>query len=226
MLAWSRKIWSCRQRPSQNLEKDVEQEVKITLAQSPTIAIFQADTKVAHAEFEGTYANMYPKFDFQLQGQDGHNTNGLPGRNIDESALVVMNWNLYRGGGDLHRAREYIAREAQAKEERAKAARGVEDDVRKTWASMVSTGERAKEFAAQAGANAQVVKAYKDQFDLARRTLLDVLDAQNELFVSRGNAVNAQFLEMFAVYRLLALKGELLHTLNVPVPREADPKNT
>jgi outer membrane protein, adhesin transport system len=68
-----------------------------------------------------------------------------------------------------------------------------------------------------------VVKAYKDQFDLNRRTLLDVLDSQNELFVARANAINAQYLEMFAVYRMLALKGDLLKTLDVPVPRESDP---
>ncbi|HIL29457.1 MAG TPA: type I secretion protein TolC, partial [Micavibrio sp.] len=72
-------------------------------------------------------------------------------------------------------------------------------------------------------ANTEVVKAYMDQFDLNRRTLLDVLDSQNELFVSRSNAVNSEFLEMFAVYSLIALKGELLPTLGVAYQRESDP---
>jgi outer membrane protein, adhesin transport system len=47
---------------------------------------------------------------------------------------------------------------------------------------MVSAGERALAFRKQAEANAMVVEAYKDQFNLDRRTLLDVLDAQNEWF--------------------------------------------
>jgi adhesin transport system outer membrane protein len=88
---------------------------------------------------------------------------------------------------------------------------------------MVSAGERAKEFSSQAAANGEVVRAYKDQFSLDRRTLLDVLDSQNELFVSRSNTINAEFLEIFAVYRLLALKGQLLSTLGVAQPREASP---
>ena len=88
-------------------------------------------------------------------------------------------------------------------------ARAVEKDVRQTWASMVAAGQRAGEFAAQAAANTEVVKAYKDQFKVDRRTLLDVLDSQNELFVSRSNTVNSEFLEMLAVYRLVALKGAL-----------------
>ena len=219
-----KKLASPPAAPVNALEKNLEEEIKVTLAENPTIHISNADYKVAQQEYEATGAVMYPKFDFQLQGQDGYNIGGEPGRNVNATALVVMNWNLYRGGADIAKRREYINREAQAKEERAKTARGVEDDVRKTWAGRESARARAREFTAQTANNVRVVAAYKDQFELNRRTLLDVLDSQNELFVSRANAVNAQYLEMFAVYRLLALKGDLLRTLDVPVPREADPE--
>ncbi len=93
--------------------------------------------------------------------------------------------------------------------------------MRQTWARMVSAGERAREFSAQAAANTEVVRAYKDQFSLDRRTLLDVLDAQNELFVSRSNTINAEFLEMFSVFRLLGLKGQLFPTMGIAYPRES-----
>ncbi len=209
--------------PVDALEANVDEEVKISLHQSPTLDIFEADINVAHAEFEGSKSTFYPQVDLQLNAREGKDLNGVRGRDTSASALAVLNWNLYRGGGDTARVREFINREAQAKESRAEAARNIESDVRQTWARMVSAGERARQFAAQADANTEVVKAYKDQFDLSRRTLLDVLDAQNELFVSRSNTVNAEFLEMFAVYRLLAVKGDLLSTLSVHYPREADP---
>jgi outer membrane protein, adhesin transport system len=209
--------------PNAALEQNVEEEVKVSLSQSPTIHIYDADLVVAHQEYEATQSSFYPKFDLQLQGQDGENVSALEGQSKNASALVIMNWNLYRGGADIAKRREFINREAQAKEQRAKVARGIEEDVRKTWAGMISSGERTQEFTSQAAANVEVVKAYKDQFDLNRRTLLDVLDSQNELFVARANAINAQYLEMFAVYRMLALKGDLLKTLDVPVPRESDP---
>lgn len=209
--------------PVAGLAADVEQEVKLAMSQSPTIDIFSADIEVANAEFEGTKSTFYPQLDLQLNGRTGHDLGGVDGRDTSASALFVVNWNLYRGGIDTARTREHISREAQAKEARVQAQRGVESDVRQTWARMVAAGERARQFAAQAAANTEVVKAYKDQFDLNRRTLLDVLDSQNELFVSQSNTINSQFLEMFAVYRLLSLKGELLTTLSVPYPRESDP---
>lgn len=207
--------------PYDVLASDVNAEVNKALAYSPTLDIFQADIERAYAESIQTRSSFYPQVDLELNARQGEDVNGVEGRDTSATALVVMNWNLYRGGADMARSREFIHRHQQAKEERAEAARAVENDVRQTWASMVAAGERAAQFAAQADANTEVVKAYKDQFTLDRRTLLDVLDSQNELFVSRSNTINAEFLETFAVYRLLALKGALLPTLEVEYPRES-----
>jgi len=207
--------------PVNAIAADVEAEVKNALAMSPTLDVRESDIEVAYNEYKGTGSTLYPQFDLQLGGSHGHNLGGVEGDNSSASALIVMNWNLYRGGGDVARVREFKHRHQQAKEERANTARQIEDDIRQTWASMVSAGERAKEFSGQAAANAEVVRAYKDQFSLDRRTLLDVLDSQNELFVSRSNTINAEFLEIFSVFRLLALKGQLLPTLGVAYPQES-----
>ncbi len=206
--------------PVNAIAADVESEVKQAMGQSPTLAVRESDIEVAYNEYKGTGSTLYPQFDLQLGARQGENLGGLDGRDRSASALVVMNWNLYRGGGDVARVREFKHRHQQSKEERATAARTIENDVRQTWASMVSAGERAKEFSGQAAANSEVVRAYKDQFNLDRRTLLDVLDSQNELFVSRSNTINAEFLEIFSVFRLLALKGQLMNTLGVAYPQE------
>lgn len=209
--------------PVNALTANVEEEVKTAITQSPTLDIFSSDINVAYAEKQGTGSTLYPQFDLQLNARQGHNLGGVEGRDRSASALLVANWNLYRGGGDVARVREFTHRYQVAKERRADTSRAIEDDVRQTWARMVSAGERAREFASQAAANGEVVRAYKDQFGLDRRTLLDVLDAQNELFVSRSNTINAEFLEMFSVFRLLGLKGALLPTLGVAYPRESAP---
>lgn len=207
--------------PVNALSADVESEVQQALNASPTLAIFSSDENVAYNEYKGTGSTLYPQLDLQLNARTGRNLGGVEDeQDTSASALAVVNWNLYRGGADVARVREFSHRYQQSKESYADAARTIEDDVRQTWARMVSAGERAREFSAQAAANTEVVRAYKDQFSLDRRTLLDVLDAQNELFVSRTNTINAEFLEMFSVFRLLALKGQLLPTMGVAYPRE------
>ncbi len=207
--------------PVDALEANIEEEVKMAISYSPTVDIFEADIEVAEAEFHGTQSTMYPQLDLQLNARSGEDLGGVEGRDTSATALLVMNWNLYRGGADVARAREFIHRHQEAKERRDENARALENDVRQAWALMEASGERARQFAAQAAANVEVVKAYKDQFLLDRRTLLDVLDAQNELFVSRTNLVNAEFIEMLSVFRLLGLKGALIPTLGLEYPQES-----
>lgn len=207
--------------PYEGVAASVDAEVEKTLASSPTLDIYEADIETAYAESQGTQSTFYPQVDLQLNGRTGNDLGGIDGRDTSASALVVANWNLYRGGGDTARSREFVHRHQQSKERRAQAERTIENDVRQTWASMVAAGERARQFTEQANANTEVVRAYRDQFSLDRRTLLDVLDAQNELFVSRSNVINSQFLEMFAVYRLMALKGNLLPSMGIEYPRES-----
>ncbi len=207
--------------PTEALSKSVEEEVLQALAHSPTLDIFEADIQSAHAEAQQTRASFFPQVDLQLNARQGHDLNGVDGRDTSASALVVMNWNLYRGGADKARHREFLHRHKEAKESRERASRAVENDVYQTWASMEAASGRSEQFATQVEANEKVVAAYKDQFSLGRRTLLDLLDIQTELFASRSNKVNSEFLEMLAVYRLLVLKGSLLSSMGIEYPSES-----
>lgn len=207
--------------PKDKLTPSVDDSVRAAITNSPTLAVFESDVKVAWAEYEGSGSTLYPRVEVQANATVGHDLNGIDGHDDRESVLGVVKWNLYRGGADFDRQREHMYRHAQTKERRAQAAREVEKDVRDTWAGMIAAAERAKQFLDQAAANEKVVSVYMDQFSLDRRTLLDVLDSQNELFVSRSNHVNALYTEMFAVFRVLALEGRLLASMGIPRPREA-----
>jgi adhesin transport system outer membrane protein len=209
------------QIPKGALPANLEDAVRMAVTQSPTLAVFESDIKVAKAEYDASGSTLYPRVELQANAAYGHDINGIDGPESSQSVLGVMKWNLYRGGADYDRQREFMYRHAETKERRAESARQVEQEVRNTWAGMEAAHERARQFTAQAAANEKVVNVYLDQFALDRRTLLDVLDSQNELFVSRSNHVNALYTEMFAVFRIMALQGELLKTLNLPRPRES-----
>lgn len=201
--------------PRDLLSTNIEQEVYQAVDSSPTLSIFQADVKVAEAEIEAAKSSLFPELNFQVNGRTGDNLNGVQGNDHNASALLVMNWNLYRGGGDTARIEEFKHRHSRAKEEFAEASREVENEVRTSWADLTAADKRLQNFTRQANTNKELVAAYKDQFFANRRTLLDVLDSQNELFVSRSAAVNEKYIGQFTVYRLLSLKGQLLDALDV-----------
>lgn len=204
--------------PYSALTDNVSAEVNQALENSPTLQIAEADIDVSEAEYDQTQSPFYPQFDLELSARGGENLNGIEESDKSAAALVLMNWNLYRGGEDTARRREFLYRLAESKETRSRIAREVENNVRQTWARMVASRERAAEFREQARANRNLVEAYFDQFNLDRRTLLDVLDAQNELFVSRSNIVNEETVEKFSAYNLLSLKGQLFPALGISYP--------
>ena len=74
---------------------------------------------------------------------------------------------------------------------------------------------------AEAEAQRRTRDAYAGQFELGLRDLLDVLDAENQLFIARVALTTAEYTERFAVYRGLAVVGTLLDTLEITRPREA-----
>ncbi len=207
--------------PVGRLPKTVDVGVQEALLNNPTLAISRAKARSALEGYRETDAALYPKVDFEVNGANGFNESGIRGSQRNVSALVVMTWNLYHGGGDEDRRREYMQSYLETTSRTEQTARQVEKDFRDTEAALDSAKIRSIEFAAQSKADRKVVSVYLDQFKMSRRTLLDVLDAQNELFNARSNHMNEAYAAEFAVYRLLALDGKMLGILGVSSPHEA-----
>jgi adhesin transport system outer membrane protein len=211
--------------PHDKLPASADEAVRQAMLHSPTVAAAESDAKAATAEQAGARAALYPRVNLEATTSTADNFSGEPGNYHNESVLAVMKWNLYRGGADKARQSELLHRRAAARARRDAAARQLEKDVRDTWAGMVAAAERAKVFGQQVEANEIVASVYFDQFNLDRRTLLDLLDAQNELFMAVTSKMNALYAENFAVYRVLALQGRLLDALGLGRPREARLEN-
>ncbi|HPH13939.1 MAG TPA: TolC family protein, partial [Burkholderiaceae bacterium] len=67
-------------------------------------------------------------------------------------------------------------------------------------------------------------EAYRQQFDIGQRSLLDLLDTENELYQARRALSNAEFDLRLAKSRVLATSGTLLGALQLrPIEIEAPP---
>ena len=59
--------------------------------------------------------------------------------------------------------------------------------------------------------------SYRLQFSIGQRTLLDVLNAENELFAARSSLYTGAYSVALGELRVLAAMGRLLETLGVPL---------
>jgi adhesin transport system outer membrane protein len=187
---------------------------------SPTVKIATADIDVAKAELKGSRSGYYPRFDLEVGAAANRQVDGFPGSNVDAQALLVMRYNFFRGGGDIAREREAFARLGQSRETLRKTEIEAEEQARISFNAYETAVDRVEVLVDQQRANYETRNAYRDEFAAGTRELLDLLDAENEYYLAKSNLTTAEFTKDFAVYRVLAVTGDLLPTLDIDRPKE------
>jgi len=207
--------------PELELPSNVDEAVQAALDKAPSIQAAEADIETAQATTKVADAAFYPEVNVEVSAGWNKNLDGTRGVNRDLQALVVGNYNLYRGGIDTARKRETVARLAEARDVLDQTRREVEEQVRLSWSGLNAARERRVALADQVTAIERVLRAYQDQFRLGQRTLLDLLDIQNELFVTQTGLATEETTVKFGVYRTLASMGVLLESTGVVAPAGA-----
>ena len=207
--------------PRYALPESAEAAAADAAVSSPTVQIALADIGAAEAELTGSRSGYYPRVDLELGTSANNNLDGIRGGNVDAQALLVLRYNLFRGGGDIAREREAFARIGEARQQLLVARRAASEDARIGYNALITALERVEALRAAAVAQRATRDAYAQQFDLGQRSLLDLLDAENELFIARSNLVTAEYTATFAVYRVLAVTGDLLPTLDIDRPKQS-----
>jgi len=181
------------------------------LNRSPVLAAARADIEAAMAARETARSGHLPRLDLELSNSRARDASGTPGEVTGSSALLVLRYNLFRGGADEARIRQAEERRTLADEAYENARRAVEENVDRSWVSLRTLESASEDLRHHAGATAQVLEAYRDQFVLGRRTLLDLLNGENEYYQSRAALIDNRYGVLAARYRLLSATGRLLH---------------
>jgi outer membrane protein, adhesin transport system len=207
--------------PADVMPTDVEQAVATAIANSPTVAFARQDIKTAEADVKQQNASLYPDLRLELGASATNNVDGLDENEYDASALLVLRYNLYRGGADTARIREFKWRLAESIDTLHQNERKVSEDTRVSWNAIEVSRANTQILTSEVQANQRTRDAYLQQFDIGQRSLLDLLDSDNDLFLSRDSLVTARYAEIFANYRLLATLGNLQKTLGITPPDAA-----
>ncbi|KAF0118709.1 MAG: outer membrane protein LapE [Rhodospirillaceae bacterium] len=208
--------------PRQYLPAGVENGVQQAVQKSPTMKAAVAELDETHALYRQAGAGFYPTFKFEVSAATNRNLDGVRGLSNEAMALLRMNLNLFCGEIDRNVRMELAERITENRAKVMRIERSIAQEVRLSWTAMESAKSRVMVLNDEALANAQVVAAYRQEFDIGQRNLLDLLDAENELFSSRSRLLTAEFTEDFGVFRTLAAIGGLLGAIGVTPPSEAD----
>lgn len=206
---------------SKPLPNSVDEAVKIGFLNHPTLKSAYADIGQAAAQRELARSFWSPRVELEASYSNNSNLDGIAGPNRDRMIMLFVKWNLFRGGFDYHRLRETAYQIDEATEISRNTTRQVENAVRVAHNAYNTARERLPSLERYVKASDATRASYAQQFAIGQRTLLDLLDAENEFFTSRSTYVTGKYIEISAKYRVLNAMGLLLSTFDIKQPDQA-----
>src|SRR5258705_4118005 len=202
-----------------------DESLAVAVRFNPTLLAAQADADAAKHAFRVTDGAFVPTV--ALEGRATRYDNTYPFisgvTHEDYSGRVVMSWDIFRGGQDVWKRSEAAERSVQATMAHARLQRDALESIDKAWGARTITRTRIADLVRQLEAGRKTIAAYNKEYELGQRSLIDLLNAQNQYFNTSVSLTSARGVVVFADYQLLAAMGTLLEYLKAPPPVDAAP---
>lgn len=173
------------------------------------------NVRAADAALDVRQSAYVPRVDFRLRRDQGRNLEGIPGSTNANVAEIVLNWNLFNGMADRARERQFAEQVNVARDVRDKTCRDNRQTTMIAFNDIVKLKEQLEYLGLHESSLTKALVAYRLQFQIGQRSLLDLLDSENERFQARRALVNARRDLDIAYVRTQAGVGNLLQALDL-----------
>jgi adhesin transport system outer membrane protein len=210
--------------PLAGLPSTRDEALAVAVRFNPTIRAAQSDVDAAKHAFRVTDGAFVPNI--ALEGRATHTDNAYPYLGVthdDYSGKVVMSWDVFRGGQDVWRRTEMAERHTEATMRHARLQRDALESIDKAWAARTVTATRVGALSRELVASRKTIAAFDKEYELGQRSLIDLLNAQNQYFNAAVSLTSSRGVIVFADYQMLAAMGTLLEYLKSPPPVDAAP---
>lgn len=181
----------------------------------PDISAAEENMLAAHAARKNKDAAMLPRLDLRLRKEIEDYTDGVNVERDEEAIELLLRYNLYNGGSDSARQRQFDRLIDSAYHQRRKVCRDVRQQVVIAHNDIRTLTEQEQYLNRNQASIAKARDAYRKQFDIGQRTLLDLLDTENEYFEVQRTYVNTVHNLKLAQARTLAAMGQLVSSFDV-----------
>ena len=186
-----------------------DEAVELAKTNNPDVIAADFTERAARDAIDVTAGELLPTVTLDGELQENKDILGSDVETSQQSLTLNVTVPLYQSGGVYSRTREAKETANQRLLEFSEQSRESQESARSSWADLVSA--RARITSLQSGVEAQEVafEGVQQEAQVGSRTVLDVLDAEQELLDARVNLVRAQRDLIVAGYTLLSATGQL-----------------
>ena len=189
------------------LPKSLAAAVATAIEFNPEIAALTAEVQAAKIDQSTTKGRFLPRIDAEYTDNYSLHAGGDPSPDgqRDKRLMLVMNWNLFSGGGDIN---QHIERRARHKELRYRL-----DDQRRrviqaliaNYSTFSTTSERIASGYQELESISTAAEAMSKRMLSGNQSLLDLLDVYDRYHQVRSRLVSLHILEMNTAAQLIRL---------------------
>ncbi|WP_024301445.1 TolC family outer membrane protein [Pseudogulbenkiania sp. MAI-1] len=195
------------------------------VGRSPAYLSALSTVRSARSEVSARRGAFSPTLDLRASKGYTNDYEDISGQTRRSSVGLVFNVNLFRGGADRARLGSSAEKLNTTLDLRDKVCRDLRQTVRIAYNNVVKLQDQMNSLRQHQLSTEKAREAYRKQFDIGQRTLLDVLDSENELYDAKRAYVNAQMDHTTAQASVLANSGRLLETLRLKPIEEYETKD-
>ncbi|MEA1916195.1 MAG: TolC family outer membrane protein [Campylobacterota bacterium] len=191
----------------------LNEATQYSMLHNPSILVSNYNIKAAKYLQKQKKKSYFPKIDLMAQQNLDKNTYGIENERNRFRAGVVLSYNLYRGGADKDAVTQSISainREVQTKNELQ---RQVIEGLELSWSAHIMIEKQLQHLREYKSFSKETLELYEEEYSLGRRSLLDLLSAQNDFINSKSEIIRARYNYLFAKYRILDSMGLLVNAI-------------
>ncbi len=199
-----------------NIPISVNQALDVAYKNSPSFYASLYNIEAQKANAKAQKAAFHPNVDLSARyGSQDRDELGQNETRTEARVGIDISYNLYNGGLDSANLEQAYQDINIAKYQRDQACIDIRQSLQIAYYNVTILEQKLPALNQHRESSTKVKIAYKDQFDIGQRTLLDVLDAENESFQSTRSYIVALYDRQSAILTMLKEMGKLLPALDV-----------
>lgn len=197
------------------LSSGVNKAIDLAKSNHPSLKSALYASKAAEETVDSERASFYPAFDGEVSYLQSDKEEFLGGEVEDARALVRMNWSFETGLGQFERVKKRKFEYNEAKARQRDVERQLERTIKQAYAEMKTAKQQLALQKKRYDLNKKLFSTFRNQFDAARVTLLQLMQAENQLFNVRLTKLNAEYQLLAAQYGVIASMGQLQNSVQL-----------
>lgn len=194
----------------QSINEDVEKAINFAKANHPLIRSEKKSLEAAGYDVKAEYAGYYPDIDGEISYLKRDQKEEIGGELIDARALLKMSWEFETGGAQAARTKRTRAQYSEILAQNSETMRVIEADIRRAYVEYETAKKQMNLVNKREVVTKNLFNAYEAQFEGARVRLLQLMQAENQLFNAKLDSVTAKYRHLLSQYGVLASTGNLL----------------